>query len=68
MSSYTIGLIIGMGLGMVIGISIGLSFRRSKPISEMTSEELKRLKLLTGAGVLLLVVGVLVNLWLFFSW
>ncbi len=66
MSDFTSGMVLGMGIGLAIGISIGLSFIRRKPWSEMTDAEKRRVKLLTGAGVVLLVVGVIVNLWFFF--
>jgi len=59
---------IGMILGLAIGISIGLCFIRQKPWYELTDEEKQVRKLLVGIGVIMLVIGVLVNLWFFVSW
>ena len=68
MDSYTIGMLIGMLLGIAIGISIGISIgKKQKPWSELTDQEKKQKKLIVGAGVVILLIGLIVNLWLFFS-
>lgn len=69
MDSYTIGMTIGMALGIVIGISIGISIgKKQKPWSEMTYEEKRNKKLIVGAGIIILLIGLILNLWFFFKW
>ena len=56
-----------IGIGIAIGISIGIAIgKKQKPWAEMTDAERRTHKLVIGAGVIILVIGVLVNLWLFF--
>jgi uncharacterized BrkB/YihY/UPF0761 family membrane protein len=67
MEYYTLGMTIGMAIGIAIGISIGIVLgKKQKPWAELSEEEKKRKKILIGAGVVLLVLGVLINLWFFF--
>ena len=66
MDNYTIGMTIGMLLGITIGVSIGIAIgKKQKPWSEMTYEEKRNRKLIVGAAFIILLVGVIVNLWLF---
>ena len=67
MSDFTIGMVLGLGVGLAIGIYIGVSLVKRKPWSEITSEEKKRVKLLTGACIVVLLAGVIVNLWFYFG-
>ena len=56
-----------IGIGIAIGISIGIAIgKKQKPWSEMTEEEKRTHKCIIAAGVIILIIGVLVNLWLFF--
>ena len=69
MDSYTIGMIIGILIGIAIGISIGFAIgKKHKPWSELTEEEKKYMKIMIGVGVIILIIGFIVNLWLFFNW
>ena len=66
MDSYTIGMTIGMLIGITIGISIGISIgRKQKPWSELSEEEKKHKKIIISVGVIILLIGFIVNLWLF---
>ena len=68
MECYTIGMAIGMVIGLAIGISIGMALgQKQKPWSELTEEEKKRKKILIGAGIIILVLGILINLGFFFE-
>jgi len=68
MEYYIIGMAIGMAMGLAIGISIGMTIgQKQKPWSELTEEEKKRKKILIGAGIIVLVLGVLINLGFFFE-
>jgi hypothetical protein len=68
MDSYTVGMLIGMIIGIAIGISIGISIgKKQKPWSELTDQEKKQKKLIVGAGVVILLIGLIVNLWLYFN-
>ena len=63
-----IGITIGIAIGISIGISIGIAMgKKQKPWSEMTEEEKRIWKIVTGAGLLLLVLGVVVFSWQFFT-
>ena len=59
MDSYTVGMTLGMLLGVAIGLSIGFVIgKEHKPWSELTYEEKRNRKLIIGAGVIILVIGV----------
>ena len=60
-----IGIIIGLAVGISIGIMIG---KKQKPYSEMTEEEKRTYKIIIGLGIILLTIGVIINLWLFYNW
>lgn len=69
MDSYTVGMTLGMLIGLAIGISIGFAIgKKQKPWSELTEEEKKYMRIIIGAGVIILLIGVIVNLWFFFNW
>jgi uncharacterized BrkB/YihY/UPF0761 family membrane protein len=69
MDSFTFGITIGILLGIAIGVSIGIAIgKKQKPWSELTEEEKKYMKIIIGVGVILLLIGLIVNLWLFFNW
>ena len=69
MDGYTIGMTIGILIGIAIGISIGISIgRKQKPWSELSEEEKKHKKIIIGVGVIILLIGFIVNLWLFINW
>lgn len=60
MSDWVVGYIMGMAVGIAAGFAIGLAAgKKQKPWSELTEEEKKFRKLLIGAGVALLVLGVI---------
>ena len=68
MSDFVIGIPIGIAMGISIGISIGIAMgKKQKPWSGMTEEEKRIRKIVIGAGLLLLVLGVVVFSWLFFT-
>ena len=68
MEYYTIGMAVGIAIGLAIGISIGIVVgQKQKPWSELTEEEKKRKKILIGAGIIILVLGILINLGFFFK-
>ncbi|HUV02018.1 MAG TPA: hypothetical protein VMW67_00980 [Desulfobacteria bacterium] len=61
MSDWVVGYIMGMAVGIAAGFAIGLAAgKKQKPWSELTEQEKKIRKLLIGAGVVLLVLGVMV--------
>ena len=69
MDSYTVGMTLGMLIGLAIGISIGFAIgKKQKPWSELTEEEKKYMRIIIGAGIIILLIGVIVNLWFFFNW
>jgi hypothetical protein len=69
MDSYSIGLIIGMLIGIAIGVSIGISIsRKQKPWSELTDKEKKQKKIIISIGFIILIIGFIINLWLFFQY
>ena len=69
MDEYTFGMLLGVLIGIAIGISIGIAIgTKQKPWSELTEEEKKFRKIVIGAGVIILLIGFFVNLWLFFKW
>lgn len=69
MDSYSIGLIIGMLIGIAIGVSIGISIsRKQKPWSELTDNEKKQKKIIISIGFIILIIGFIINLWLFFQY
>lgn len=56
-----------IGIGIAIGISIGIAVgKKQKPWSEMTEAEKRTHMYVIATGVVILIIGVLVNLWLFF--
>jgi hypothetical protein len=64
MSDTTVFLSLGMAIGIIIGLNIGIVIgKKQKPWSELTDEEKKHRKILIGAGVIILVFGVLAGLW-----
>ncbi|EMR74540.1 hypothetical protein MBGDF03_00601 [Thermoplasmatales archaeon SCGC AB-540-F20] len=64
MSDFVIGIPIGIAIGIVIGISIGIGIgKKQKPWSELTEEEKRNKKLIIGIAMIILIIGVLVNLW-----
>ena len=66
MDGYTLGMTIGMLIGITIGITIGISIaRQQKPWSELTEREKKHKKIIIGFGIIILIIGFIVNLWLF---
>lgn len=53
--------IMGMSVGIAAGFAIGFAAgKKQKPWSELTQQEKKMRKLLIGAGVALLALGVIV--------
>jgi len=61
MSDWVVGYIMGMAAGIVAGFAIGFAAgKKQKPWSELTEQEKKLRKFLIGAGVALLVLGVMV--------
>jgi ABC-type nickel/cobalt efflux system permease component RcnA len=68
MSDFVIGIPIGIAIGISIGISIGVAMgTKQKPWSEMTGEEKKGKKLLVSIALIILIIGFLVNILLFFG-
>ncbi|UCF13748.1 MAG: hypothetical protein JSW06_05700 [Thermoplasmatales archaeon] len=67
MSDFVVGIPIGIAIGIAIGISIGIEIGKQKPWSELTEEEKKIRKSGIGAGIVILLLGVIVFLWLFFT-
>ena len=64
MSDFVIGIPIGIAIGIAIGISIGIAIgKKQKPWSELTEEEKRIKKLIIGIAMIILIIGVLVNLW-----
>lgn len=64
MSDFVIGIPIGIAIGIAIGLSIGIAIgKKQKPWSELTEEEKRRKKLIIGIAMIILIIGVLVNLW-----
>ena len=60
---------IGMIIGLVIGFSMGIIIgKKQKPYSEMNEKEKKIHKIVISTGIILLTIGVIVNLWLFYNW
>jgi uncharacterized BrkB/YihY/UPF0761 family membrane protein len=69
MDYYTIGMTIGIAIGFAIGISIGIIIgKKQKPWSELTEEEKKFKKIVVGIGIIILLIGFIANLWIFFNW
>jgi hypothetical protein len=63
-----IGMIIGIGIGIAIGISIGIPIgQNKKPWHELTELEKKQRKRILALGTIILIIGLIINLWLFFS-
>jgi hypothetical protein len=61
MSEWVVGYIMGMAVGIGAGFAIGFAAsKQQKPWSELTEQEKRIRKLLTGAGVALLVLGAMV--------
>ena len=59
MSDWVVGYIMGMAVGIAAGFAIGFAAsKQQKPWSELTEQEKRIRKLLIGAGVALLVLGV----------
>jgi uncharacterized BrkB/YihY/UPF0761 family membrane protein len=69
MDAYAIGMVIGILIGLAIGISLGISIgKKQKPWSELTEEEKKYKKIIIGTGIIILLIGFIINIWLFFNW
>jgi hypothetical protein len=63
MSDWVVGYSRGMVAGIAAGFAIGLAAgKKQKPWSELTDQEKKIRKLLIGAGVALLVLGVCISI------
>ena len=61
MSDWVVGYIMGMAVGIAAGFAIGLAAgKKQKQWSALTEQEKKLRKLLIGAGVALLVLGIVV--------
>ena len=68
MSDFVIGIPIGIAIGIAIGISIGIAMgKKQKPWPEMTEEEKRNHEIAFDAGLLLLVLGIVVFFWQFFT-
>ena len=68
MSDFVIGIPIGIAIGIAIGISIGIAIgKKQKPWSEMTEEEKRIRKMVIGVGMIILIFGVMVGLWQFYT-
>ncbi len=68
MSDFVIGIPIGMAIGIAIGLNVGIIMgRKQKPWSEMTEGEKKNRKIAIGAGIVTLLLGIIVFLWLFLT-
>ena len=68
MDSYTIFMLIGILIGFAMGISIGISIgKNQKPWSELTDKEKKYKKIIIGIGILFLLFGIIINIWIFFN-
>ena len=65
MSDFVIGIPIGIAIGLILGFIIG---KKQKPWSELTEEEKKILKISIGIGVVILLIGMIVFSWLFFTY
>lgn len=69
MDGYTIGMLIGILIGLAIGISLGISIgRKQKPWSELTDKEKKYKKIIISIGIIILLIGLILNIWLFYNW
>lgn len=64
MSDFVIGIPIGMGIGISIGLLLG---QKIKPWSELSEEEKKTRKKVVGAGMVLLLSGIMVCAWFLIS-
>ena len=68
MSDFVIGIPIGIAIGIAIGLTLGIIIgRKQKPWSELTEEEKKIRKIAIGAGIIILLLGIIVFLWLFLT-
>ena len=63
-SEIVIGIIIGLAIGLSMGIIVG---KKQKPYSDMNEKEKRIYKIIIGFGVILLTIGVIVNIWLFYN-
>ena len=61
MSDFVIGIPIGIAIGLILGFIIG---KKQKPWSELTEEEKKILKISIAIGIVILLLGIIVFLWL----
>ena len=69
MDGYTIGMTMGIIIGIAIGASIGISIgKNQKPWSELTYEEKAHKKVIIIFGFIILLIGFILNIWLFFKW
>ena len=60
-------MIMGIGIGIAIGISIGIPIgQHKKPWNELTELEKKQRKRILTLGAIILIIGVFINLWLYF--
>ena len=68
MTSIELVVALGMFIGFVFGVSLGMVIgRKQKPWHELTDEEKRTRKLLIGAGVVILIFGVLTGIWQFLT-
>ena len=61
MSDFVFGILIGIAIGISIGIAIE---KNKKPWSELTEKEKKIIRITIGAGIAILLLGVIVFSWL----
>ncbi len=57
MEGFPIGMAVGFGGGFAVGLSVGMMVARGR--GALTEEERRRMKRLTVAGVVILVLGVI---------
>ena len=68
MSDFVIGIPIGIAIGIAIGLTLGIIIgKKQKPWSELTDEEKRICKIAIVAGIIILLLGVIVFLWLFLT-
>ena len=61
------GFATGIGIGFVLGLVVGRLGVKQKPWSELTEEEKRTRKILTGVLVFLALLGVVAFLWIFLA-
>ena len=68
MNDFVTGIPIGIVIGIAIGISIGIIIgKKQKPWSEMTEEEKRIKKITISCAMIILIFGLLLGLWQFFT-